>query len=58
MLLKLIVFNLRENKNLSLRDISVGKNGLKFITENISLIEEIKALSKLKENEGVDIKVI
>jgi hypothetical protein len=53
-----LINKLRENKNLSLRDISVGKKGLKFITENIPLIEQIRALSQLNENERVDIKVI
>jgi hypothetical protein len=49
---------IKDNKNLSPREISFGKKVLKYINENPPLIESIKALSKLEDNEVIEVKFI
>lgn len=49
---------IRESKNLTSREINFGKKVLDLIEKSPVLFEEIKSLSKLAENEVVDIKVI
>jgi len=48
----------REQKNLTLREITFGKKVLDFILENPTYTAEIKSLSKLEETEVVEIKFI
>lgn len=49
---------LQEQRNLTSREIAFGKKVLDFIQLNSALVEEIKALSTLDENEVVEIKFI
>jgi hypothetical protein len=49
---------IKDNKNLSSREISFGKKVLKYINENPLLIESIKTLSKLEDNEVIEVKFI
>lgn len=53
-----LVNKLRNNKNLTTREITFGKKVIEYIDKNSSLINEIKALSKLDETEIVEIKFI
>jgi len=52
-----LVKRLKDHSNLTNKDISTGKKGIDFISENPSLIEEIKSLSPLVDYEEVEIKV-
>lgn len=49
---------IKENKNLSLREINFGKRVLDYIQINPEMIEKIKLLSNIEENENVEIKFI
>lgn len=49
---------LKEQKNLTPRDIIFGKKVLDFIQSNPSMTDEIKSLSKLEESEVIEIKFI
>jgi hypothetical protein len=53
-----LVNRLRNNKNLSTREITFGKKALDYVQENPQLIEEIKSLSKLEDKEIVEVKFI
>ena len=53
-----LVTKLRNNKNLSTREITFGKKALDYIQESPHLIEEIRALSKLEDKEIVEVKFI
>lgn len=48
----------KEQKNLTSREIAFGKKTLDFIQENPLRAEEIKSLSKLEETEFIEIKFI
>jgi hypothetical protein len=49
---------LKEQKNLSLREIDFGKKVLDYIQINPTLSEEIKSLSQLEDTEMIEIKFI
>lgn len=49
---------IKDDKNLSSREISFGSKVLSYMKENPSLIETIKSLSKLEEDESVEVKFI
>lgn len=49
---------IRKNKNLLPRDITVGRKVIQYLSENPSFAEETKALSKLGEQEIIEIKFI
>jgi len=49
---------LSKSKNLSSREINFGKKVLEFIDTRPELIDEVKSLSKLEENEVFDLKFI
>lgn len=49
---------IKENRNLNDNDCHKGKKILNYISNNPSLIEEVRKLSSLKEKEVVDIKAI
>jgi len=49
---------LKEQKNMTVREIAYGKRVIDFVQLNPILIEEIKSLSKLEESESKDIKFI
>lgn len=49
---------IKDNKNLSSREISFGSKVMSYIKENPSLIETIKSLSKLEENDSIEVKFI
>jgi hypothetical protein len=49
---------LQKNKNLELRDISVGRKTIKLLFENPILLEEIKSFSKLEDKETLELKFI
>tara|TARA_B110000879_G_scaffold141705_1_gene184492 strand:+ start:6057 stop:8438 length:2382 start_codon:yes stop_codon:yes gene_type:complete len=51
-----LVRSIKNNKNLSARNIFVGKKVLKYILSNKISVDEIKSLSKLKEKEIIEIK--
>ena len=53
-----IVNKLKNNQNLTLRDITFGKKVLDFIQLNPSLTDGIKSLSKLEETEIIEVKFI
>lgn len=53
-----LVRSIKNNKNLSPRNIFVGNKVLKHIDTNKIDVEEIKSLSKLKEKETVEIKFV
>lgn len=48
--------NLQKGKNLLLRDITIGRKVIRFLSETPSLYEEIKELSKLEDKESIEIK--
>ncbi len=47
---------LKEQKNMTNREMAFGKKVLDFIQTNPSLVEEIKTLSKLEDKEIIDVK--
>jgi hypothetical protein len=49
---------LKEQKNMTTRDVIFGKKVLEFIKSDPSQIEEIKSLSKLEDSEIIEIKFI
>jgi hypothetical protein len=49
---------LKEQKNMTIREMSFGKKVLDFVQTNPSLAEEIKSLSKLADNEIIEVKFI
>ena len=49
---------LKENKNLSSREIAFGKKVLDFVDATPDIVDEIKALSNLPETEIVEVKFI
>lgn len=51
-----LVKNIKNNKNLSPKNIFIGKKVLKYILSEKISINKIKSLSKLKEKETVEIK--
>jgi len=53
-----IVNKLKQNKNLTPRELTFGKKVLEFIQTNSRLIDEVKLLSKLEETEIVELKFI
>lgn len=53
-----LVSRLNKNKNLTTREITFGKKVLDYIQENLALIDEVKALSKLEDKEVVEVKFI
>jgi hypothetical protein len=53
-----LVKKIKEHKNLSAREISFGKKVLDYIQSNPTLIEEVKALSKLEDTEIIEVKFI
>lgn len=53
-----LVVRLRNNSNLTIREITFGKKVLAFIQTFPQLIDEVKALSKLEETEIVEVKFI
>lgn len=50
--------NLQKKKNLLPRDITIGRKTITFLTENPTLLEEIKSLSRIQETEIIEIKFI
>lgn len=53
-----LVGRLTKRKNLSSREMNFGKKVLEFVKDNPYLIDEVKSLSKLEENDIVDLKFI
>ncbi len=53
-----LVGKLTKRKNLSSREMNFGKKVLEFVKDNPYLIDEVKSLSKLEENDIVDLKFI
>ncbi len=53
-----LVKKIKEHKNISTREISFGKKVLDYIQSNPTLIEEVKALSKLEDTEIIEVKFI
>jgi len=53
-----LVNKLRKSKNLTAREITFGKKVLDYIQENSTLIDQVKALSKLENKEIVEVKFI
>jgi hypothetical protein len=53
-----IVKKLKEQKNLSTREIAFGKKVLDYIQDNPAIVEEIKSLSTLLELDIVEVKFI
>lgn len=53
-----IVSKMRKHTNLSSKEISYGKRVLDYIDSNPSLVDEVKALSKLESVDTVEIKFI
>lgn len=51
-----LVGRLTKNKNLTSREITFGKKVLDYIQTSPQLIDEVKSLSKLEENEIVEVK--
>lgn len=49
---------LKENKNLNKQDKSFGKKVLELLSSNANLVEEIKALSNIEEEEVIELKFI
>lgn len=49
---------IKEQKNMTIREVSFGKKVLDFVHTNPSLIEEVKSLSKLEEQEIIEVKFI
>lgn len=49
---------LKEQKNMTIREMSFGKKVLDFVHSNPSLTEEIKSLSKLIDNDLIEVKFI
>ncbi|GGH02697.1 AIPR family protein [Pedobacter zeae] len=49
---------IKDNKNLSSREISFGSKVLSYMKEKPSLMETIKSLSKLKDEESIEVKFI
>jgi len=49
---------LKEQKNMTTREMSFGKKVLDFVQTNPSLTEEIKSLSKLADHEIIEVKFI
>lgn len=47
---------LKENKNLTSREISFGQRAINYINSNPSLIDEIKLLSRLEDKEIIEVK--
>lgn len=53
-----LVSRLKKSKNLTTREITFGKKALDYIQENPTLVDDIKALSKLAETEIIEVKFI
>lgn len=53
-----LVSTLTKNKNLTLQEITFGKKVLDFVQTTPTLIDEVKALSKLEDKEIVEVKFI
>jgi hypothetical protein len=49
---------LKEQKNMTSREMSFGKKVLDYIQTDLALVEEIKSLSKLEDQEIVEVKFI
>lgn len=49
---------LKEQKNMTIREMSFGKKVLDFVQTNQSLTEEIRSLSKLADHEIIEVKFI
>jgi hypothetical protein len=50
--------NLRKNKNLSTREITLGKKVLKFLESDPQILEKIKSLSKMEDIKIIEVKFI
>ena len=53
-----LVSRLTKNKNLTLQEITFGKKVLDYVQTTPTLIDEVKALSKLEDKEIVEVKFI
>lgn len=53
-----LVNTIRNNKNLSSREISYGKKVLEYLQTNPALLENVKSLSKIEASEIVEVKFI
>jgi hypothetical protein len=53
-----LVKKIKEHKNLSAREISFGKKVLDYIQSNPAVVEEIKTLSKLEDNNIIEVKFL
>lgn len=51
-----ILKNIKKGKNLLLRDISIGRKMIQYLSENSTFYEEVKALSKFEDQESIEIK--
>ena len=49
---------IREQKNMISREMSFGKKVLDYVQTNPTLVEEVKALSKLADKEIIEVKFI
>ncbi|HUH75074.1 MAG TPA: AIPR family protein [Chitinophagales bacterium] len=53
-----VLKSLQKSKNLLPRDITVGRKVIIYLSEKPSLLNQIKALSKLEDKESIEIKVM
>lgn len=53
-----MVNKLKNSRNLTSREITFGKKALDYIQSNPTLLDEVKALSKIEETEIVEVKFI
>lgn len=53
-----MVSKLSKNKNLTSREITFGKKVLDYVQQTPSLIDEVKALSKLEDKDLIEVKFI
>lgn len=51
-----VLKNIKKGKNLLLRDISIGRKMIQYLSENSTFYEEVKALSKFEDQESIEIK--
>lgn len=53
-----LVSRLKKNKNLTTREITFGRKVLDYVKDNPAIIEEVKKLSKLEDQELIEVKFI